>query len=90
VEGYSTQLKRRIAPEDYPRKNRCWEQLQQALYAAGASVVPQPQAVPPPMGAAANGTGDNGSSAASAGAAEECDRRRVQPRAKLIPASIWS
>ncbi|NQV11671.1 MAG: Hsp70 family protein, partial [Cyanobacteria bacterium] len=69
VEGFSTQLKEAIAQEDYPTIKTVLEQLQQALYAAGASVYQQAGAAAD--GAAANGTGDNGSSAGSAGAAED-------------------
>jgi len=54
VEGYSTQLKEAIAQEDYPTIKTVLEQLQQALYAAGASVYQQAGAAAD--GAAANGT----------------------------------
>ena len=70
VEGFSTLLKEAIAQEDYPTIKTVLEQLQQALYAAGASVYQQAGA-PGADGSAANGAGTNGSSAGTAGAAED-------------------
>ncbi|MCT0199201.1 molecular chaperone DnaK [Synechococcus sp. CS-1325] len=70
VEGFSTQLKEAIAQEDYPTIKTVLEQLQQALYAAGASVYQQAGAAGAD-GPAANGAGSNGSSAGTAGGAED-------------------
>ena len=70
VEGFSAQLKEAIAKEDYPTIKTVLEQLQQALYAAGASVYQQAGAAGAD-GSAANGAGSNGSSAGTASAAED-------------------
>ncbi|KEF42438.1 MAG: molecular chaperone DnaK [Cyanobium sp. CACIAM 14] len=62
VEGFTKDLKEAVAKEDTPAIKATLEQLQQALYAAGASVYQQAGA----EGAAAGGApGGNGSSAAA-------------------------
>ncbi|MCT0224316.1 molecular chaperone DnaK [Synechococcus sp. CS-1328] len=66
VEGFSKTLKEAIEKEDYDTMKSTLEQLQQALYAAGASVYQQAgadAAAQPPGGNGA--AGSNGASAAS-------------------------
>jgi len=70
VEGLSKQLKEALEKEDFDTIKTVLEQLQQALYAAGASVYQQAGAAGAD-GSAANGAGTNGSSAGTAGAAED-------------------
>jgi molecular chaperone DnaK len=70
VEGLSQQLKEALEKEDFDTIKTVLEQLQQALYAAGASVYQQAGAAGAD-GSGANGAGTNGSSAGTAGAAED-------------------
>jgi len=62
VEGFASQLKEAVEKEDYATMKTVQEQLQQALYAAGASVYQQAGAAG--AEAAANGSGASASSAA--------------------------
>jgi molecular chaperone DnaK len=62
VEGFASQLKEAVEKEDYATMKIVQEQLQQALYAAGASVYQQAGAAG--AEAAANGSGASASSAA--------------------------
>jgi molecular chaperone DnaK len=66
VESFSTQLKEAIEKEDYDTMKSVLEQLQQALYAAGASVYQQAGA----DGAGA-GPGGNGASADAASGSDD-------------------
>lgn len=62
VEGFASQLKEAVEKEDYATMKTVQEQLQQALYAAGASVYQQAGAAG--AEAAANGSGASSPSAA--------------------------
>lgn len=64
VEGFSADLKEALEKDDSPAIKASLEQLQQALYAAGASVYQQAGAEGAAAGAAPGGNG-NGSSAAA-------------------------
>ena len=65
VEGFTTQLKEAIEKEDYDTMKSVQEQLQQALYAAGASVYQQGAEGAPD--AAAGGNGASAESSSSSG-----------------------
>ena len=62
VEGFTTQLKEAIEKEDYDTMKSVQEQLQQALYAAGASVYQQGAEGAPDAAAGANGASAESSS----------------------------
>ena len=62
VEGFTTQLKEAIEKEDYDTMKSVQEQLQQALYAAGASVYQQGAEGAPDAAASANGASAESSS----------------------------
>ncbi|WP_216900418.1 molecular chaperone DnaK [Synechococcus sp. CCY 9618] len=64
VEGFTKDLKEAVEKDDTPAIKASLEQLQQALYAAGASVYQQAGAEGAPAGAAPGGNG-NGTSAAA-------------------------
>ena len=68
VEGFTTQLKEALEKEDYDTMKTMQEQLQQALYAAGASVYQQGAEGAPD---AAAGGGSNGASADAGSASGE-------------------
>ena len=68
VEGFTTQLKEALEKEDYDTMKTVQEQLQQALYAAGASVYQQGAEGAPD---AAAGGGSNGASADAGSASGE-------------------
>ncbi len=67
VEGFSQQLKEAIQKDDYDTMKSVLEQLQQALYAAGASVYQQAGA----EGAAAGAPGSNGNGAGAAAGSDD-------------------
>ena len=66
VEGFTTQLKEAIEKDDYDTMKSVQEQLQQALYAAGAAVYQQGA-----EGAEAAAAGSNGASADSSAAGDD-------------------
>jgi len=66
VEGFTTQLKEALEKDDYDTMKTVQEQLQQALYAAGASVYQQ-GAEGAPDAAAAGGNGASADSSSSSG-----------------------
>ena len=66
VEGFTTQLKEALEKEDYDTMKTVQEQLQQALYAAGASVYQQ-GAEGAPEAAAASGNGASADSGSASG-----------------------
>ncbi|MEB3177033.1 MAG: molecular chaperone DnaK [Synechococcus sp.] len=71
VEGFTTQLKEAIEKDDYDTMKSVLEQLQQALYAAGASVYQQGAEGAPE--ASANGSNGASAESASAGADDVID-----------------
>ena len=66
VEGFTTQLKEALEKEDYDTMKTVQEQLQQALYAAGASVYQQ-GAEGAPEAAATSGNGASADSGSASG-----------------------
>jgi molecular chaperone DnaK len=71
VEAASTRLKEAVEKEDFETMKSELEVLQQALYAAGASVYQQAGAAAGEAAGAAGGNGSNGASAAGAGSADD-------------------
>jgi molecular chaperone DnaK len=71
VEAASTRLKEAVEKEDFETMKSELEVLQQALYAAGASVYQQAGAAAGDAAGAAGGNGSNGASAAGAGSADD-------------------